>query len=467
MIPELKTFHEDAERVSQNDALRTFMRGALGGYEKTRAVTQGRYADYAGARRAAAWAKWEAIENLDTLLVQFAERIEARGTKVHWASNSEEARSIITGILEEKKARRIIKSKCMTTEEIHLNDHLVKAGYEVVESDLGEWIQQLREEPPFHFVFPSMHLKRDEIRQVFRDKANAESPSSEPEALTQVARTALRPKFVAADVGISGANFAIADTGMIAITENEGNARLTVSLPKVHIAVIGIEKVLPRMRDLALFWPLLGTCGTGQHITCYSSLIGGPRQPGEPDGPEEMHVVLLDNHRTRLLADPEQRDALRCIRCGACLNVCPIFKNIGGLSYNTTYQGPIGSVITPHLRGLKPWNHLSHASSLCGSCTETCPVKIDLHHHLLRNRRNAAAQFPKPAEKGIYRWFVRVMRRPALYNLAFNWMRRLMPLHKFVAGGRLDPAANWFRSRALPEPAAKSFKDYWKSRGRP
>jgi L-lactate dehydrogenase complex protein LldF len=466
MTPELRTFHRDAERVTADVPLRGFLRTALGGYEATRAGTQSRYRDYAGARAAAAAIKWEAIENLPALLESFADRIAARGAQVHWAANGDEARDIILGIAAARRAKRIVKSKCMTTEEIHLNDALEKAGYEVVESDLGEWIQQLRREAPFHFVFPSMHLRRGEIKTLFEDRAGTHPASDAPEELTLTARQALRRRFLEADIGISGANFALADTGQIAITENEGNARLTVSLPPCHIAVVGIEKVLPRAADLALFWPLLATCGTGQPMTCYNSLLGGPRQPGEIDGPEEMHVVLLDNHRTRLLADPEQRDALRCIRCGACLNVCPIFKNIGGLSYNTTYQGPIGSVITPHLRGLKPWAHLSHASSLCGACSETCPVKIDLHHHLLRNRRNAARAHPARGERRVHRWFARIMRRPAVYTWVFNMVRRLFPLQRWVAGTRFDPAAAWRRSRELPAPAALSFKEYWRKRGK-
>src|SRR5206468_2886107 len=215
----------------------------------------------------------------------------------------------------------------------------------------------------------------------------------------------LREKYLQADAGITGANFAVAETGMISITENEGNARLTAALPKTMISLVGIEKILPRMADLALFLPMLAVMGTGQALTCYNSMYGGPRQPGECDGPEEFHVVLLDNHRTRLLADAEQRDALHCIRCGACLNVCPIFRNVGGHTYGTTYSGPIGSGITPHLRGLQSWKHLSYASSLCGACTEACPVKIDLHHLLLQNRRNARNQKPLWSERTAFKLF--------------------------------------------------------------
>ena len=249
----------------------------------------------------------------------------------------------------------------MTTEEIHLNHALEKEGFTVVESDLGEFIVQLRHEPPYHIVFPSMHLTRGEIRELFQRELG-DAPSDNPEELTMVARRVMRQKYITADVGFTGANFAIAETGMISITENEGNARLTAALPKTMVTLIGIEKVLPRFADLALFLPMLATAGAGQPMTCYNTMYSGPRQPGEVDGPEEWHVVLLDNRRTELLADAEQRDALHCIRCGACLNVCPIFRNVGGHTYGTTYSGPVGSVITPHLRGLQEWKHLSNAS---------------------------------------------------------------------------------------------------------
>jgi L-lactate dehydrogenase complex protein LldF len=251
---------------------------------------------------------------------------------------------------------------------------------------------------------------------------------------------------------------------MISITENEGNARLTCALPRIHVALVGIEKVIPRLSDLALFLPMLSTAGTGQHLTGYNSMYGGPRQPGEPDGPDEFHVILLDNGRTRLLADAEQRDALHCIRCGACLNVCPIFKNVGGFAYGTPYQGPIGAVITPHFRGLAEWSHLSAASSLCGACTETCPVGIDLHHHLLRNRRNVAAQHPGRAGRLLWRLFAWMMTRPRLRNASIQLARLVSPLHRLVAGTAFDPLRAWTRTRSWPEVPRQSFHEWMRER---
>jgi L-lactate dehydrogenase complex protein LldF len=308
-----------------------------------------------------------------------------------------------------------------------------------------------------------MHLTRKEISETFEKKLGS-APSNSPEELTMIARNVMRLHYCQADMGISGANFAIADTGMISITENEGNARLTTALPKIHVALLGIEKVLPRLEDLALFLPLLATAGAGQLLTCYNSLIGGPRQPGETDGPEQFHVVLLDNRRSEYLADAEQRDALHCIRCGACLNVCPIFKNVGGHSYGTTYQGPIGSVITPHLRGLQKWKHLSSASSLCGACTEACPVGIDLHHHLLQNRRNAMQQKPVWWEKILFFGFVFLMRRPRLYQFMARLGAIFFPLHRLVNNTVVDPLQGWTKTREFPPMANESFTAYWHKR---
>ncbi|MDD5140147.1 MAG: LutB/LldF family L-lactate oxidation iron-sulfur protein [Verrucomicrobiales bacterium] len=456
-------FLKHARVMSGDLRHRKIIRTALGNYEIARDQRQAAFQDWQGARQLAAVIKWEAVNHLDKYLEQFVAKLEARGTKVHWASTGDQAREIILQIVRDKKARSIIKSKAMTAEEIHLNDALEKAGLNVVENDLGEFIVQLRHEAPYHIVFPSMHLTRGEISELFQRELGS-APTNDPEELTMIARRVLRKKYLTADIGITGANFAIAETGMISITENEGNARLTAALPKTMVTLMGIEKVLPKLADLALFLPMLATMGTGQQITCYNTMYGGPRQPGESDGPEEWHIVLLDNHRTELLADAEQRDALHCIRCGACLNVCPIFRNVGGHTYGTTYSGPIGSVITPHLRGLQDWKHLSNASSLCGACTQTCPVKIDLHHHLLQNRRNAVKGKPAFFERLAYQAFGFVANRPALWSIAKKLGRLGQPLQKLVKGSALDPAKAWTQTRDLPPQPKESFKDWWTNR---
>lgn len=332
--------------------------------------------------------KWEAIEHLDLYLTQFEEQITKRGAKVFWAEDSEQALNYIGDICEEKKCKSIVKSKSMVTEEIHLNNYLESIGVESIETDLGEYIQQMDGEAPYHIVTPAMHKSKEDVAKLFAEKLGTDINLT-PEQLTMVARKNLRAKYTSAEIGISGANFIIPDIGGIALTENEGNARLSVSMPKTHIVIVGIEKVIPSISDLGLFWPLLSSFGTGQQVTVYNSIITGPKQLGELDGPEEMYVILLDNGRTELLANTNAREALYCIRCGACLNTCPVYKNIGGHSYDTTYSGPIGSVITPHLRGMHDYKHLSYASSLCGSCTDVCPVHINLHQLLLENRRES------------------------------------------------------------------------------
>jgi L-lactate dehydrogenase complex protein LldF len=454
-----KFLHDAAEHV-RDVAHRAFVRKALGGYYVSRDTQKSRYRDWEQARDAASLAKWSAVNRLDELLPRFVANFEANGGRVHWARDAEEARRIILDLLQSAQARAIIKSKCMTSEEIHLNAAMEKDGYGVVESDLGEFIQQLRGEPPYHFVFPCMHVRRDEISDLFGRHLGT-PPTDSPEELTMIARRHMRRLYVDADVGITGANFLVAETGQISITENEGNARLTAALPRVHIAISGIEKVVERLDDLAVLLPMLATAGAGQPMTCYNTLYAGPRRAGECDGPEEMHLVLLDNQRTAILADPEQRDSLHCIRCGACLNVCPIFKNVGGFTYGTTYQGPIGSVITPHLRGLTDWNHLSAASSLCGACTDACPVRIDIHHHLLHNRRNAARTSPSALERLGHRLFVFVARRPRLFAAGGSLFRRTLGLLTLL---RPPLLRSWLATRDLPKPPARSFRSQWRTR---
>jgi len=336
-------------------------------------------------------AKWEAIEHLDQYLEEFEKKITARGAKVIWAENAEQALDAVGAICKEKNCKTLVKSKSMVTEEIHLNRFLESKGIESVETDLGEYIQQLDGEPPYHIVTPAMHKSKEDVARVFADKLGT-APGLSPEELTIIARNKLREKYVQAEIGVTGANFIVADVGGIAVTENEGNARLSCAWPKTHIVIVGIEKVIPSLEDIALFWPLLATYGTGQQVTVYNSLVMGPRQANETDGPEEMFVILLDNGRTNLLANPKTREALYCIRCGACLNACPVYKNIGGHAYETTYSGPIGKVITPYLKGMDEYKHLSYASSLCGNCTEVCPVRINLHELLLENRHEAVLQ---------------------------------------------------------------------------
>ncbi len=363
----------------------------IGKYNAVVPIGKQQFANLPTARERAKNAKWKAIENLDHYLEEFENRIVARGAKVIWAETAAEALDEIGRICEEKHCKTLVKSKSMVTEEVHLNHYLEQKGIESVETDLGEYIQQLDGEPPYHIVTPAMHKSKEDVARLFADKLGVPGGLT-PEELTQVARQKLRQKYVEAEVGVTGANFIIADIGGIAVTENEGNARLSCSIPKTHIVIVGIEKMLPSINDLALFWPLLATYGTGQRVTVYNTIVTGPRQPKETDGPEEMYVILLDNGRTNLLANPTTREALYCIRCGACLNACPVYKNIGGHSYETTYSGPIGKVITPYLSGMGEYKHLSYASSLCGNCTEVCPVRINLHELLLDNRHEAVLQ---------------------------------------------------------------------------
>jgi L-lactate dehydrogenase complex protein LldF len=351
-------------------------------------VAKHQFSELMVARERAKNAKWRAIETLDQQLEEFERQFTKRGGKVIWAETAEQALEAVEKICKEKNCKTLVKSKSMVTEEIHLNQFLEKQGIESVETDLGEYIQQLDGEAPYHIVTPAMHKSKEDVAKLFAEKLGTPSDLT-PEQLTLVARVKLREKFVQAEVGVTGANFIISDIGAIAITENEGNARLSCAFPKTHIAIVGIEKVIPTLGDLGLFWPLLATYGTGQKVTVYNTIVTGPRQEGETDGPEDMYVIFLDNGRTNLLKNPKTREALYCIRCGACLNACPVYKNIGGHTYETTYSGPIGSVITPHLKEMDDYKHLSNASSLCGNCTEVCPVRINLHELLLENRHEA------------------------------------------------------------------------------
>lgn len=393
--------------------------------------------------------KWRVMENLDKFLPEFESNFQKRGGKVIWANDVAEAQKEILNIIQRNGGKKVIKSKSMTTEEIHLNEFLEQNDIESLESDLGEYIVQLLGQKPYHIVTPAMHLSKEQIAQLFHERFGTPIDAT-PQQLTQKARELLREKYLQADIGISGGNFLIADTGSIALTENEGNARLCTTFPKIHIAIVGIEKIIPSIADLDLFWPLLASHGTGQNLTVYNTILTGPRQPQETDGPEEMYVVLLDNGRTNLLAQKEQRQALYCIRCGACLNACPVYKNIGGHTYNTTYSGPIGSIITPHLRGMQEFKHLSYASSLCGKCSEVCPAKIDIHKMLLLNRRDAAqSNVNSKAESIGWNLWKKAMKKRATMDMLGGKLKNL-----FI---RTFFKKSWGKYRDLPGVAPKSF----------
>ena len=423
------------------------------------AVLKGKkqFADLENARKKAKNLKWKAIESLDKQLEKFEQHFTANGGKLIWAENAEEALQAVLQICREKKTKQVVKSKSMVTEEIHLNKFLEENGIESVETDLGEYIQQLDGEPPYHIVTPAMHKSKEDVARVFHDKLGTD-PNLTPAEITQVARKKLREKYVTAEVGVTGANFLIADTGAICVTENEGNGRLSTAFPPTHIAIVGIEKVIPSLTDLNLYWPLLATFGTGQQVTVYNTVFTGPRKPGETDGPQEMYVILLDNGRTNLLRQ-EVRESMYCIRCGSCLNACPVYKNIGGHAYGVTYTGPIGSVITPHMQGLPQEKHLSYASSLCGNCTDVCPLKINIHGMLLENRSMAVTNHLNGfTEDNTWR----------LWHLAML-SRRMMNI---ASGPMKDKVVNkvfhdsWGQSRGTLHFAPQSFNALWKEKYR-
>ncbi|TVQ94530.1 MAG: lactate utilization protein [Bacteroidetes bacterium] len=426
----------------------------IGKYDS--AVIKGKmqYQNLAIARRLAALKKHRSIENLENSLKDFEQNFIKRGGKVLWARDAQEANLFILEILKNKGVELVVKSKSMVTEELELDDFLSKQGIECVETDLGEYIVQISGDKPYHIVTPVMHKSAKDIAGIFHEKFGLD-PESSPQEITKFVRKTLREKFLHASAGITGANFLISSTGTVALTENEGNGVLSASLPRIHIVVAGIEKVIESIADLHIFWPLLATFGTGQNITAYNTLISGPRQKDEVDGPAEMYVILMDNGRSRLLSQIPQRRALSCIRCGACLNGCPIYRNIGGHSYGSVYSGPIGAVITPHLRSMMHYKHLSYATSLCGKCTEVCPVNIDLHFQLLQNRNFSVENKLSPR---IENWGMRVwkmaMLKPRLMNLPGAGMKNFFLKKAFMK--------SWGKRRDLPVIKPKSFRQMWK-----
>ncbi|MBI1733847.1 MAG: iron-sulfur cluster-binding protein [Candidatus Rokubacteria bacterium] len=403
------------------------------------------------------------LQSLDSHLERLIDRIEARGGHVHYATTAEDARRIVLAIARRPGARVAVKSKSMATEEIHLNEALEAAGVVPIETDLGEYIIQLAHERPSHIIAPAIHKTRGQVAALFAKELGRPGLPDDPEVLTRVAREELREKFLLADLGITGANFAVADTGTVVLVTNEGNGRMTTSLPRVHVAVMGVEKVIPSMTDLMVFLAILAKSATGQRLSVYTTLVQGPRRPGELEGPDEFHLVLLDNGRVRQIGGP-LREALSCLRCGACLNVCPVYRQIGGHAYGYTYPGPIGILLTAMLNGPRSVNDLAHASSLCGACLDACPVRIDIPRMLVELRRQLDEQRIAPwAERVAFKTLATVLRRPALYRLAARAGRLVQA--PFARAGTIRGVplvfGEWRRTRDLPAVAPRTFQERW------
>lgn len=452
-----ETFDENAKAALADVQLRGALRNATSLFGKRRLEAARSLNNWEDLRTHARAIKDEVLLHLDRYLETFVANAEKRGAVVHWAVDATEANAIICKLARDRNARTIVKSKSMTTEETHLNDALEAAGMQVVETDLGEYIIQLAHETPSHIIAPAIHKTRGQVAELFTSTLGM-PPTDDVAQLTSTARATLRDRFAAADMGVSGVNFGIAETGTIVIVENEGNIRLTTSVPRIHVAVMGIEKVIPRFADLDLFLKLLPRSGTGQRLTTYQSFITGTKRNADDEGPDELHIVILDNGRSRMLAHPVTRQSLACIRCGACLNACPVYQQIGGHAYGSVYPGPIGAVITPQLIGFEKTAQLPYASSLCGACREVCPVKIDIPQLLLHLRSEITSNGSKPnaAERIAFKLWARVMMSPALYNLgalAGRLIQKGMPL-----------APAWTKGRDLRPIEPQSFRSLWKTK---
>jgi len=442
--------------------------------KRAHAVAHDALPDYQELRDQAQALKKHTLDNLDYYLEQFEASVVARGGKVVWCKDGGEAAGFLARLAKEKKAKLLVKVKSMVSEEIDLNEHLEHQGLEAVESDLGEFIVQLRRSRPYHIVAPALDLTRYDVAELFTRTLGVEY-NTVPENQTRTARGVLREKFLSADIGVSGANFLVADSGAVVLVTNEGNGRMCTTMPRIHVAIAGIEKLIPRAQDLAVFLKLLARSATGQPLSVYTSFVNGPRRETEVDGPEEFYVVLLDNGRTRLLADREKRQSLHCLRCGACLNHCPVYRKIGGHNYPWVYSGPIGAIISPQFLGIQhdPW--LPFASSLCGACAEVCPVKIDIPKLLLELRSEVIKGKRREGQDRLerlgFRLWAWVMRQPRIYevlgmmgSLLFSESEPGRWLRNVPSAMNVGPLRAWTSERDIPPLPARSFRQLWRAR---
>jgi L-lactate dehydrogenase complex protein LldF len=473
------SFYRRAEDALADAELGVKVQRATARLLASRELGFGAFAGSDAVRDRARAVRADVIAHLDRYLSQFASAVEARGGQVHWADTAADARRIVAEIAASRGVRYAVKSKSMISEELELNGALEAAGVRVVETDLGEFVVQVAGEHPSHIIGPIIHKSKEDVAALFEQKLGA-TPTDVADVphIAAFARRLLRAEFLRADMGISGANFGVAETGSLCIVTNEGNGRLTTTVPRVHVALIGIERVVPSFADLAPMLQLLARSATGQPLTVYTNIISGPRRRGptstggdqndarEPDGPDELHVVVVDNGRSSLLGT-ELAEILHCIRCGACLNVCPVYQSVGGHAYGTVYMGPVGSVLTPALRGLGRFGELPHASSLCGACHEICPVRIDIPRMLLALRAEGMRQRGGPAWITLgLALYARLAKHPSLFRAAARLGRRMLALkaRNGWVGKLPGPLAGWTAHRDFPVPAGKSFQDLWRER---
>jgi L-lactate dehydrogenase complex protein LldF len=422
-----------------------------------------------GLRDLAGRIKQHAIENLDYYLERLKANVERNGGQVHFAASAADARRIIMEIAESRGCHRVIKSKSMASEEIELAHLMESRGMDVVETDLGEFIVQIGHDKPSHIVAPIIHKDTAQIAQILCEHFGRPY-CEDPKTLADYARAHLRDKFRRADLGMTGGNFLVAETGHVCVVENEGNARQSITTPRILVSLVGIEKVVPRLADLGVMLKLLARSATGQAMTVYTSLFGGPKEQGEKDGPDEFHLVLLDNGRTEILASEEYRETLRCIRCGACLNACPVYRKVSGHAYGYVYSGPIGALITPLFKGLGNYKDLPQASSLCGACYEACPVKIDIPRHLINLRRDMVeTKIASPMERLVYRVWASSFKSPLMYRVISalqKWdLRRRAKGTEWVSA-LPKVAAGWTQIRDMPAPARRTFRQMWRKKPR-
>ncbi|MER3443913.1 MAG: iron-sulfur cluster-binding protein [Meiothermus sp.] len=451
---------ESARVIREEPHVRESVTGATLNFDSRRRAAYAEV-DAEGWRHFAEGVKNHVLMNLDHYLEQTAAALERSGIRVHWAEDAEDAQRIVAALVREKGVRRAVKAKTMISEELGINPLLESLGVNVLETDLGEYIIQLLGQPPSHIVGPAIHLGLEQIRRLFHERFGTPLDAA-PDTLAAAARKLLRQGFLEADLGISGANFVVAETGTLVLIENEGNIRLSTSAPRLHVALVGIEKLLPRFSDLSVFLTLTARAATGQRLGTYVSLIQGPRRPDETDGPEEVHVVFVDNGRSSVLADPQAWETLRCVRCAACLNACPVYRQTGGHAYGYVYSGPIGAVLSPGLVGLENTKPLPYASSLCGACFQACPVRIPIPKLLLTWRHRAVEEGLTPRfEKAALKGYALAMTQPWAYRLASKALR-LLP-EKALDNTVVPVLKAWVEGRAGLKPSPRSFRELWES----